>query len=128
MKNRFVINIKAIKLVMSLLLIYITLISLYTTKVFAVTNNQIIVADEQIVYAESYQWRKDGNAWMCGTSDLHQAYYNAWICTNGSWYYINKYGKMVTDVWVNNYYVNSNGQWVIGAKRNQGSHDIMGLN
>ncbi|MCI1478207.1 MAG: hypothetical protein LKH93_19775 [Clostridium beijerinckii] len=116
---------KLIKIVTSSLLVLLCTFS--SIKAQAVTDRQIIVAHEQTVYADSYQWRKEGNTWMCGTPDLHQAYYNAWICTNGSWYYVNQYGQMVTNVWVNNYYVNDNGQWVVNARRNPGSHEIQGL-
>lgn len=71
----------------------------------------VYTANASTFYAESYQWVYKNNGWMCGTPDFHQAYSNAWICTNGKWYYINKYGWMVSNTWVDNYYVDSTGVW-----------------
>jgi glucan-binding YG repeat protein len=114
------------KTIISLLILTI-LTSFNSIKAYSITDNQIITAHEQTVYADSSQWAYKNNGWMCATPDMQQAYYNAWICTNGSWYYVNNYGRMVKDTWVNNYYVNSNGQWVIDAKRNPESHEIYGV-
>lgn len=65
-------------------------------------------------YADSSHWEyRDGN-WICADEDFHQAYCNAWICTNGKWYYVNENGYMVTDSWISEYYVDSNGAMKTG--------------
>ena len=46
---------------------------------------------------------------MCADEDYHQAYCNAWVCTNSKWYYVDKNGYMVTDAWIDDYYVHGNG-------------------
>ena len=33
-----------------------------------------------------------------------------WLKAGGSWYYFDDDGKLATDKWVDNYYVNSNGE------------------
>lgn len=73
------------------------------------TTNRMYTAHANTFYAENSQWIKKGNFWMCGTSE--QAFVNAWICTNGKWYYVNKSGIMVTNTWVDNYYVDETGAW-----------------
>nr|WP_312291973.1 hypothetical protein [Clostridium chromiireducens] len=74
---------------------------------------QIITADEHTRYADSSQWRYQNGRWMCGTNE--QPFVNTWVCTNGSWYYIGTDGYMKTNLFINNYYVNDSGQWIIGA-------------
>ena len=75
------------------------------------TVNQMY-GTEKTAYADSSQWKQNENGyWMC-TPDFHQPYVSTWVCTNGKWYYINSYGIMVHNTWVNNYYVDSTGAWV----------------
>ncbi|MDR3594160.1 hypothetical protein [Clostridium sp.] len=79
--------------------------------------NQIWTTNEEKAYADSYQWVNNGIGWKCATPDFHQGYANAWICTNGVWYYVAKDGYMLTNVWVNNYYVDDGGAWVPNATK-----------
>lgn len=60
-------------------------------------------------YTDSAHWECRNGRWMCADNDYHQAYYNAWVCTDGKWYYIDKNGYMVTDAWVDDYYVDHDG-------------------
>jgi len=62
------------------------------------------------VYADSSQWTFTGKGWVC-ISKSNQMYGNAWICTNGKWYYIDDTGNMVKNTWVNDYFVGSDGAW-----------------
>lgn len=57
-----------------------------------------------IAYADSSQWDKRYDSvkyeyyWVCATPDFQQGYCNAWICTDGKWYFLNTDGRMETDV------------------------------
>lgn len=96
-----------VKIVVTLFLMISTItLNPVDVKATVYTNNA------NTFYAESYQWVYKNGSWMCGTPDFHQAYSNAWICTNGKWYYVNKVGIMLTNGWVDNYYVDSTGAWI----------------
>jgi hypothetical protein len=75
-------------------------------------NATIYTSNVNVFYADSYQWEYRDGGWICATPSFHQTYSNAWVCTNGKWYYINKYGYMVTNTWVDNYYVDDTGAWI----------------
>jgi len=99
----------------SSILIIISIIALKPIGVSAFdgqgSTNKMTIANESTIYADSYQWDYRKGGWICGTPDLNQGYANAWICTNGKWYYVNKYGWMVSNTWVNNYYLDNTGAW-----------------
>ena len=38
--------------------------------------------------------------------------YTGWQLINGKWYYFNEEGTLLTDTWIDNYYVNSDGVWI----------------
>ena len=86
-----------------------------------------------------YIWEKVDGKWTCtredGTPvkgwavrDEYVYYMNkkgvmrtGWICTKGEWYYLYRdednvkedlVGTLVTDAWIDNYYVDKNGVWV----------------
>lgn len=71
---------------------------------------QIYTAHSHSFYANGSQWVYENGFWICGT-DV-QPFANAWINTNGKWYYINPNGYMVRNVWVDNYYVDGSGAWI----------------
>lgn len=60
-------------------------------------------------YADSSHWDYRNGHWICADKDFHQSYSNAWVCTNGKWYYVDENGYMVTDAWITDYYVDSSG-------------------
>lgn len=109
-------RLKLIKIMASILIGVSSVLAFNPIKASAAYVGQIITANEKTVYADNYQWAYKNGGWMCATPDLHQAYFNAWICTNGLWYYVGQDGYMAHDVFVNDYYVNQNGQWIVGAK------------
>lgn len=37
---------------------------------------------------------------------------NAWIQSNGNYYYMDESGAMLTDTWIGDYYVDANGVWL----------------
>jgi glucan-binding YG repeat protein len=96
-----------IKIIIALLLV-ISTVTINPIK----ANATIYTANASTSYADSYQWVYRNGGWQCATPDFHQGYANAWICTNGKWYYVNNYGWMVSNTWVDNYYVDSTGAWI----------------
>ena len=76
----------------------------------------------------SYSWKKVDEEWTVvdkhGTSisgwvsydndtyylDKNGVMKTGWLKAGGSWYYFDDDGKLATDKWVDNYYVNSNGE------------------
>ena len=37
-------------------------------------------------YTDSAHWDCRNGRWMCADEGYHQAYCNAWVCTNSKWY------------------------------------------
>lgn len=60
-------------------------------------------------YSDSTHWDYRFGHWMCADKDFHQALCNAWINTNGNWYYVDEEGYMAANAWINGYYVDNNG-------------------
>ena len=84
------------------------------------------------------QWIQSGNRWWYRHADGGYTR-NGWELINGSWYYFdnagwmlsnqwigNYYvggsGAMLTDTWIGNYYVDASGKWVPDAKKDQHTH------
>lgn len=84
------------------------------------------------------QWIQSGNRWWYRHADGGYTR-NGWELINGSWYYFdnagwmlsnqwigNYYvggsGAMLTDTWIGNYYVDGSGKWVPDAKKDQHTH------
>ena len=84
------------------------------------------------------QWIQSGNRWWYRHADGGYTR-NGWELINGSWYYfdnagwmlsnqwISNYyvggsGAMLTDTWIGNYYVDGSGKWVPDAKKDQHTH------
>ncbi len=110
------------KIFFSFILI-VSFLNFSNLKVFADSNsyysNQIYVANTETFYADDTQWRQINGNWMCGTDE--QPYHNAWICTDGKWYYINTSCYLVENCWINDYYVGSDGAWISNANKNDTS-------
>ena len=83
-------------------------------------------------------WIQSGNRWWYRHADGGYTR-NGWELINGSWYYFdnagwmlsnqwigNYYvggsGAMLTDTWIGNYYVDGSGKWVPDAKKDQHTH------
>jgi hypothetical protein len=98
-------------------IIIIPIIIFNSEKASAYSSNQIYVAHTFTYYADSSQWRQMNDGWMCGSDK--QPYANAWVCTNGKWYYMNNNCYMVTNCWVNNWYVGDDGAWNPNATRDR---------
>lgn len=103
-----------------IIMIFMIIISnTFLMKTYAVSgnyySNQIYTVNENTFYADSNQWVNKNNTWMCGTDE--QPFTNAWVYTNGLWYYVDKYGHMVMNTWVNNYYLGSDGEWISNAEK-----------
>jgi hypothetical protein len=106
------------KLISSVLVAF-SIIVLTPVGANAITSNHIytpIYTSE--VYADSNQWDYRNGYWICATPDFHQAYANTWICTNGKWYYVEGDNDMVTNTWVDNYYVDDTGALVPTLSQN----------
>ena len=43
-----------------------------------------------------------------------------WLNSDGTWYYLNADGSMATDTWIDGYYVDANGAWVVEGWQNNG--------
>ena len=84
------------------------------------------------------QWIQSGNRWWYRHADGGYTR-NGWELINGSWYYFdnagwmlsnqwigNYYvggsGAMLTDTWIGDYYVDASGKWVPDAKKDQHTH------
>ena len=84
------------------------------------------------------QWIQSGNRWWYRHADGGYTR-NGWELINGSWYYFdnagwmlsnqwigNYYvggsGAMLTDTWIGDYYVDGSGKWVPDAKKDQHTH------
>ena len=84
------------------------------------------------------QWIQSGNRWWYRHADGGYTR-NGWELINGSWYYFdnagwmlsnqwigNYYvggsGAMLTDTWIGNYYVDGSGKWIPDAKKDQHTH------
>ena len=84
------------------------------------------------------QWILSGNRWWYRHADGGYTR-NGWELINGSWYYFdnagwmlsnqwigNYYvggsGAMLTDTWIGNYYVDGSGKWIPDAKKDQHTH------
>ena len=84
------------------------------------------------------QWILNGNRWWYRHADGGYTR-NGWELINGSWYYFdnagwmlsnqwigNYYvggsGAMLTDTWIGDYYVDASGKWVPDAKKDQHTH------
>ena len=84
------------------------------------------------------QWILSGNRWWYRHADGGYTR-NGWELINGSWYYFdnagwmlsnqwigNYYvggsGAMLTDTWIGDYYVDASGKWVPDAKKDQHTH------
>lgn len=89
------------------------------------TTNRMYTAHTNTFYAENSQWMNKDGFWMCGTDE--QPFTNAWICTNGKWYYVNISGIMVTNTWVDNYLVDDTGAWVQNITANSGNNDAQNI-
>lgn len=82
----------------------------------AVTDSQLKAVTLANSYVIDETGRKINNGWAY-LGDGKWAYakdgkaYDGWLLDNGSWYYIDG-GKMLTDAFVGQYYVNANGVWV----------------
>ena len=89
------------------------------------------------VWVQGY-WVQSGNRWWYRHADGGYTR-NGWELINGSWYYFdnagwmlsnqwigNYYvggsGAMLTDTWIGNYYVDGSGKWVPDAKKDQHTH------
>lgn len=94
------------KSVLKLFSIFVLIFSLFTIPASANeysgwrSNTIYYSGAPQIVYANSSQWDKryDNTLkkyyWICATPDFQQGYCNAWICTDGKWYYVGTDGEM----------------------------------
>ena len=82
-----------------------------------------------------YYFDKDG--WMVtGWLKLSDTWYymntsgarvsNCWTWVGNSCYYFDKDGKMAADTWVGDYYVNTDGEWVPGQKKDDQKNDQNG--
>ena len=84
------------------------------------------------------QWILSGNRWWYRHADGGYTK-NGWELINGSWYYfdnagwmlsnqwignyyVGESGAMLTDTWIGNYYVDGSGKWVPDAKKDQHTH------
>ena len=57
----------------------------------------------------SYSWKKVDDEWT--VVNKNGVMKTGWAKVNSSWYYLNEEnGKLVTDKWIDNYYVNSDGE------------------
>lgn len=104
------------KTVIKLLSTFLVTFSLFTVAASANeysgwrSNTIFYSGDPMIVYANSSQWeqRYDNTLkcyfWVCATPDFQQGYCNAWISTNGKWYYVGDDGRMRTDILVGSKY------------------------
>lgn len=111
-------KLRLIKIILCVFIVFSTILS-FNVKSYAINSNyysnQIYVADTYTFYADSSQWKQVGDGWMCGTDE--QPYRNAWIYTNGKWYFLNTSCYMVTNCWVNDWYVGADGSWIPQAKK-----------
>lgn len=95
-------------------------------------TNIIFYSGEPIsVYADSLQWDKRYDSilkeyyWVCATPDFQQGYCDAWINTNGKWYYVGDDGRMRTNTLVGSkykkerYMLDENGAMVVNIYWNQ---------
>lgn len=82
-----------------------------------------------------YYFDKDG--WMVtGWLKLSDTWYymntsgarvsNCWTWVGNSCYYFNEDGKMAADTWIEDYYVNADGAWVPGQKKDDQKNDQNG--
>lgn len=105
------------------------------------SNTVFYSGDPMIVYADSSQWDRiyDSNTnsyyWMCETPDFYQGYTNAWIYTNGKWYYVRDDGQMEYGVLVGDkhkkerYLLDDNGAMVVNQYWDQfGSSNYIDTN
>ncbi len=78
--------------------------------------------------ANGFTWTQKANEWSVHDSsgaavsgfisyngnvyylDKNGVMKTGWIKSSGSWYYMNDKGILVTDAWIDNYYVNSDGK------------------
>lgn len=116
--------------VLSGLLLFVSIISVPVSanEYSGWRTNTIFYSGEPItVYADSSHWEKryDNTLkeyyWVCATPDFHQGYLNAWISTNGKWYYVGDDGKMRTGTLVGSkykkerYMLDENGAMVVNT-------------
>lgn len=59
-------------------------------------------------------WQKLGNFWYYLSSSGHML--TGWQQVNGTWYYMDEGGAMAADTWIDGYYVNASGAWVVGKE------------
>ena len=70
-------------------------------------------------------WVKIGNTWyyMNPSSGLMQT---GWLKLRSTWYYLKSDGTMAADTWIGDYYVNADGAWVPGQKKDDQKNDQNG--
>ena len=56
-------------------------------------------------------WVKAGGVWYYMNPNGTMA--TGWIQVNGTWYYMYSNGKMASNTWVDGYYLNASGAWVV---------------
>lgn len=110
---------KSIKKIIAIGLISSALGGLPITGVYAsaYTNNQIWNSNAKTYYMNTNSWEYLNGAWVCRNKNNNQICTNSWICTEGNWYYVNQYGNIVSDTWVNDSYIDKNGVWNSNAKK-----------
>ena len=70
-------------------------------------------------------WLKLSDTWYyMNTSGARVS--NCWTWVGNSCYYFDKDGKMVADTWIGDYYVNADGAWVPGQKKDDQKNDQNG--
>lgn len=70
-------------------------------------------------------WVKIGNTWyyMNPSSGAMQT---GWLKLRSTWYYLKSDGTMAADTWIGDYYVNADGAWVPGQKKDDQKNDQNG--
>lgn len=61
--------------------------------------------------SESALWHMTGSKWWFGSLDGSWAKYNGWLMINGSYYYFDSEGYLLTHQYVDGYWVDGNGAW-----------------
>ena len=87
---------------------------------------QLTVYTDRDVYKRQVTgWLKLSDTWYyMNTSGARVS--NCWTWVGNSCYYFDKDGKMAVDTWIGDYYVNADGAWVPGQKKDDQKNDQNG--
>ena len=79
----------------------------------------------QLYYFDKDGWMKLSDTWYyMNTSGARVS--NCWTWVGNSCYYFDEDGKMAADTWIGDYYVNADGAWVPGQKKDDQKNDQNG--